>query len=134
MVNKERLLRLANLIESLDDQKLNMSKGYAAWDTTTDEEVHPRNLDKPECVGCILGWTIFFGHQIGEITDEDLEKHPINIGNLAMKYLSLSWDEAHNLYYATWHPGYQKDKMWLKAGTKVTPKEAATELRRLANG
>lgn len=123
-MNKERILALADLIETLTyrnednwaPDSFNMGRYSYTYDPNTDEE-SGHVCDTP---ACIAGWAYAMKNNF----DENLNWIKFESG-MSAEYLGLTSEQASELFYGRGFSAAKRD-------IEVSPEEAAKTLRHLA--
>lgn len=157
-MRKDRVISLAQFLESLDDNKFDMNNFYAYLDRSE----MPQNLNESEFLesanecgttACIAGWGVYMMHNefnclFLDRPDNDPEKKDFRDilsisapANKVARYLGIGYDVAGKLFYA------DKLSIWERYADKlgldrhygeidwysITPAKAAIVLRMIAN-
>lgn len=135
-MNKERMILLADLLDSIKPEKFNIV--YWTSDYNPDEDQHYCqddivDLSVYNCntAGCIAGWAVAMKNDL-QVNDVRLD----HVEEIAKDYLDLSYEESQRLFY------YGSASVWSDYGEqlgiydneKLTASQAAIALRKIAVG
>lgn len=108
-MNKQKILELADFIESIPDSRFNMNHFSSVYDPVDEDDPINTNdfrsfvhLDYNECntAGCIAGWTLALENN-GRV-DIGFVSNPYMADSIAIRaghYLGLSYDETEQLFF-----------------------------------
>lgn len=120
IVNHENMTKLANFLNGLEDDRLQM--GYWVSDIDEDAETMDLYIQEGELLdvnlchtaGCIAGWSVCLEnggvldvHYGENFDDENMGLNAADISRLARVWLGLSYEAAQSLFipdrYSLWH-------------------------------
>jgi hypothetical protein len=145
MMNKERMLLLADLLETITPEKFNIENWtldihhdlYGDSGATYSNQYHHASLSAYDCgtAGCIAGWAVAMKN------DLDLKNFPAaSVATEACDYLGLTEDQGRSLFYfgeTTIWGKYRDDLGFDEAhgyADQIKAKHAAYALRQIADG
>jgi len=135
-MNKERMILLADLLDSIKPEKFNIV--YWTSDYNPDEDEHYCqddivDLSVYNCntAGCIAGWAVAMKNDL-QVNDVRLD----HVEEIAKDYLDLTHEESQRLFYygsaSVWSD--YGEQLGLYDNEKLTASQAAIALREIAAG
>lgn len=135
-MNKERMILLADLLDSIKPEKFNIT--YWTSDYNPDEDQHYfqddiADLSVYNCnsAACIAGWAVAMKNDL-QVNDVRID----HIEEIAKNYLDLSHEESQRLFYygsaSVWSD--YGEQLGLYENEKLTGSQAAIALREIAAG
>jgi len=138
-MNKERMLLLAELLETIKPHKFNIETWVSVYDEECNWHSSPDYVDLSayncNSAACVAGWAVAM---MNDLTVDQL--HCRTVEDEATEYLGLTVREAHHLFYygsdSIYHQhrselGILEDEPLTKA---VTAKHAAMTIRKVVEG
>jgi hypothetical protein len=135
-MNKERMILLADLLDSIKPEKFNIIYWASDYnEDTTDYSCQGDIVDLSvyncNTAGCIAGWAVAMKNDL-QVNDVYLDR----IEEMAKDYLDLSYEESQRLFYyggsSVWSD--YGEQLGLDDNEKLTGSQAAIALREIAAG
>jgi hypothetical protein len=152
-MNKEKVLKLASFLESLDGERFDISSWATIPNYSGASSPVKRFIDYTDSKGtcgttaCLAGWATYLSYEEGNIDPEDSE-YNFNYLSLACDWLGLDYNASELLFYvdegSVWdvyseeygfrysHPD-DEDCLPMDSQS-ITNADAASILRRIASG
>lgn len=138
-MNKERMLLLAELLETIKPHKFNIETWVSEYDEACDWHSSPDYVDLSayncNSAACVAGWAVAMKN---DLTVDQLSCRTIE--EEAMKYLELTYSEAQYLFYYGDDSIYGQNRSELgilegePLSQAVTAKHAAMTIRKVVDG
>lgn len=138
-MNKERMLLLAELLETIKPHKFNIETWVSVYDEQCDWHSSPDYVDLSayncDSAACVAGWAVAMKN---DLTVNQL--HCRTIEEEAAKYLELTVREAQHLFYYGEESIYGQHRSELgiledePLAKAVTAKHAAMTIRKVVDG
>ena len=135
-MNKERMILLADLLDSIKPEKFNITYWASDYNEyTTDyscqDDIADLSVYNCNTAGCIAGWAVAMKNDL-QVNDVYLDR----VEEIAKDYLDLTYEESQRLFY------YGNASVWSEYGEKlgcydnekVTASQAAITLRKIVAG
>lgn len=138
-MNKERMLLLAELLETIKPHKFNLETWVSVYDEECNWHSSPDYVDLSayncNSAACVAGWAVAMKN---DLTVDDLQCRTVE--EEAIEYLGLNYREAQHLFYYGSDSIYEQHRSELgilegePLAIAVTAKHAAMTIRKVVDG